>query len=92
MVRAKLGVDYQVDFNSDKTYALCQQKRSTNDHGRRQLKYIVVRIKDNTVTREGAFVQGYAKWIASDMIEVATAEGVSDETTIKKISVRSEDL
>jgi hypothetical protein len=64
-----LGSQNQIEFNADSTFALCQQRADT-DHVRRQYRFIVVRVKDKTIVRNGMFSMGYVKWIDATSIEV----------------------
>jgi hypothetical protein len=84
LVRARLGEKFTVTYNDNKTYALCQQKRS-DDHLRRSFKYIVVRTKDNTVVHEGNFSMGYVQWHDENSIEVFQAASSANDSGDKKI-------
>jgi hypothetical protein len=90
VVEPRLGADYLTEFNVDRRYALCQEKRSENDHARRIFKYVVVRINDKKILNEGTFVMGYVKWIDSAQIEVATTLDDNQKTDVKRIAIDSE--
>jgi hypothetical protein len=90
VVEPRLGPDYLTEFNVDRRYVLCQQKRSENDHARRLFKYVVVRVNDRKILNEGAFVMGYVKWIDSAHIEVATTLDDNQKTDVKRIAIDSE--
>ena len=90
VVKLKLGPDYLVQNNSDNRFALCQQKRSDNDHMRRIFKYVVVQLKDNKIVREGSFVMGYVKWIDTKQIEVATTSDGDEKPGIRRILIDTE--
>jgi hypothetical protein len=72
LVKSKVGAKYKVDYNVSKTYALCQQERA-EDHIRRNIKYIVVRLSDNKVINEGFYSMGYVKWFDNNSIEVLSS-------------------
>jgi hypothetical protein len=84
MVSKKLGKKYDLSYNGSKTYALCQQQRE-GDHQQRSFKYIVVRLSDNYVVREGSFRMGYVKWQGDQSIEVSSSVSVRDEQGQKQI-------
>lgn len=87
-VKAKLGEPYEVSYNKSQTYALCQQARS-GDHIQRRFNYIIVRLADNKVIKEGSFRMGYVKWLDEDSIEVsssnASAAKDNEKATKKEI-------
>jgi hypothetical protein len=84
LVASKLGEKFIVKYNINRTYALCQQER-TDDHQRRNLKYIVVRTKDNTLVQEGSFSMGYVQWHDEDAIEVFSSSSSRDDSGDKRI-------
>ncbi|MEO5601011.1 MAG: hypothetical protein ABIR06_08795 [Cyclobacteriaceae bacterium] len=85
LVRQTLGAENEIVVNTSETYALCQQKRHA-DHFRRKIKYIVVRLSDNTIVREGYFSGGYVKWYNHDSIEVfSSSQSGKEESSTKKI-------
>ena len=86
VVRGKLGSNYTVDDNPNHEYALCQQKRSENDHARRTFAYIVVRRSDNEIVHNGTFVLGSAKWVDPNTIEVTTS-GSNDQVEVRQINI-----
>ena len=90
VVKSKLGPDYLIEHNSNHRLALCQQKRSDNDHMRRTFKFAVVQLNDNKILHEGSFALGYVKWIDVNTIEVATTVDDSERTNIKTIVIDSE--
>jgi hypothetical protein len=69
VVDQALGSPNQITFNENGTFALCQQKPETN-HARRLYRFVVIRVRDNAIVREGAFSMGYVKWINNKSIEV----------------------
>lgn len=74
----KLGAANKIELNASGDYALCQQKPEA-DHSRRSFKYIVVRVSDNSIVREGYFNLGYVKWYNEDSIEVYSFSGPGKE-------------
>jgi hypothetical protein len=92
LVRSKLGEEFIVNYNKNKTYALCQQKRS-DDHLRRSFKYIVVRRKDNNLVHEGNFSMGYVQWHDENSIEVfSVLSSVNDSGDKKIVQINSGQL
>ncbi len=91
LVRQTIGAENEVVLNTSETYALCQQKRHA-DHFRRKIKYIIVRLSDNTIVREGTFSGGYVKWYNHDSIEVfsSSPSGKEESSTKKIIHVNSQ--
>jgi hypothetical protein len=71
-VKSILGSTYTVSFNDSKKFALYQQAR-VNDHVNRSFKYVVLRISDNKIVKQGSFRNGYVKWINDTSIEIASA-------------------
>jgi hypothetical protein len=90
VVQSKLGKEFMVEYNADRRFALCQQKRSDNDHARRVFNYFVIRMNDNKLVNEGSFIMGYAKWIDKNTIEVATSQEGRETLEIRKISIDTE--
>lgn len=80
----KLGPESIIEPNTTGTLALCQQKPWA-DHARRQYRFIVIRLNDNTIVREGRFSLGYVKWLDDDSIEVLSRSSPSDEDGTKQI-------
>jgi len=80
----KLGRENIIELNSTETLALCQQKPGA-DHARKQYRFIVIRLKDNTVVHEGRYSMGYVKWLDDDSIEVLSRSSPSDEDSAKQI-------
>jgi hypothetical protein len=91
VVKAKLGANYTVDDNPDHEYALCQQKRSENDHARRTFAYIVVRRSDNEIVHEGTFALGSAKWVDAKTIEVTTTSS-HDQVEVRQINISGKEF
>lgn len=91
LVTQTIGAENEIVLNTSETYALCQQKRHA-DHFRRKIKYIVVRLSDNTIVREGYFNGGYVKWYNHDSIEVfsSSTSGKEENSTKKIINVNSQ--
>lgn len=90
IVGEKLGKKYDVSYNASKSYALCQQQRE-GDHSQRSFKYLVVRLADNKVIREGSFKMGHVKWRDDISIEVITSSSVKDDQGKREIiSIKSE--
>jgi hypothetical protein len=65
----KLGANFTTTYNSLKTYALCQQAR-VGDHSDRIFRYVVIKLADNTIVREGSFRRGHVKWNDSKSLEI----------------------
>jgi hypothetical protein len=84
LVASKLGEKFIVNYNTTKTYALCQQKRA-DDHQQRNLKYIVVRTSDNTLIQQGSFSMGYVQWHNENEIEVFSSSSSRDDSGDKRI-------
>lgn len=82
IVKNRLGNQYTVAYNSSRSYALCQQSPA-GDHVNRTFKYVVVKMSDHNVTKEGSFRNGYVKWIDDTAIEVGTSG--TDEKIEKEV-------
>jgi hypothetical protein len=78
-----LGNKYDLAYNASKTYALCQQRREA-DHSQRNFKYVVVRLSDHQVVREGTFRMGNVQWKDDTSIEVLSFSSIRDERGEKK--------
>ena len=72
LVKTKLGSHYTIAYNVSKTYALCQQSPG-GDRMNRSYKFIVVKIADRKIVKEGSFKNGYVKWSEDNSIEVGSA-------------------
>lgn len=90
VAKSTLGSNYTTTYNESKQYALCQQKSSNNDHALRSFKFIVVKLADNTITEQGSFKNGYAKWIDDKSIEVSSS-GVDEKRSTKILNVSSQE-
>jgi hypothetical protein len=84
VVNEQLGKKYDMAYNASKTYALCQQLREA-DHSQRNFKYVVVRLSDHRVVREGSFRMGHVQWQGDTSIEVLSFSSVHDEQGEKKV-------
>lgn len=87
LVQSKLGTSYSVTENASRQYALYQQTPA-NDHAFRSYKYVIIRLSDGSVSAEGSFRNGSAKWIDNYSVEVISTD--RNEKTDKKI-IRLED-
>ena len=84
-----LGNGNIIELNETKTFALCEQKPTT-DHARRQYRFVVIRLNDKAIVHEGTFSMGYVQWLDDKSIEVASGSPSSDEgSTMKIIHVNS---
>ena len=79
-----LGRGNQVVYNASKTYALCQQKPGS-DHARRRYRYVVIRLHDLAIMREGQYSMGYARWFDNDSIEVVSGSPSVNKGSTKTI-------
>jgi hypothetical protein len=86
LIKARIGNDFVVEFNTHKTHALCYQKH-TDDHAQRTMQFIVVRLSDNKEVADGTFTMGYVKWKDDETIEVLTTPQVSREGIRKEIKI-----
>jgi hypothetical protein len=90
VVSERLGNKYDLAYNASKTYVLCQQQREA-DHNQRNFKYVVVRLSDHQVVREGTFRMGHVQWQDDTSIEVLSFSSIRDEQGEKKIiSIQSD--
>jgi hypothetical protein len=90
VVSERLGNKYDLAYNASKTYTLCQQQRQ-GDHSQRNFKYVVVRLSDLQVVREGTFRMGNVQWQDDTAIEVLSFSSIRDERGEKKtISILSD--
>jgi hypothetical protein len=80
-----LGPENVIEYNEARTFALCQQKPQA-DHARRQYRYVVVRLENNTIVQQGVFSMGYVKWVDNRSIEVFSGSvSPTGEGSSKKI-------
>lgn len=86
LAKTRLGSDYTSELNSSKTYVLFQQQRSA-DHALRKIKYMVVRLDDNTVLMEGIFQGGFVRWHDDESVEVLNTRSTGLEGEKKIINV-----
>jgi hypothetical protein len=84
LLKSRLGEKYSASYNETKTYGLYQQQRE-GDHPKRKLKYVVVRLSDQSIVKEGSFQMGYVRWRDKDAIEVVSSSGARDDQAEKKI-------
>jgi hypothetical protein len=68
-IHSRLGKKYTTDYNTSGRYALCRQLREA-DHSLRKVKYVVVRLSDQSIVLEGSFQGGHVKWFDEKSIEV----------------------
>jgi hypothetical protein len=87
LVTSKLGPFYTVTYNSAQSHALCEPK-TKEDHARRKHTFIVVRLVDNAVIKEGTYTLGYVKWISDTTLEVYS-EPMHGRESKKMISINS---
>ena len=78
LAKARLGSHYASAFNSSKKYILFQRQGGP-DHLRRRIKYLVVRLDDNSVVLEGSFQDGFVKWHDDQSVEVLNRPAVGRE-------------
>ena len=90
VVKPYLGETYLTDYNSSKTFALCQEKRQ-GDHMNRKFKYAIVRIADLKIIHQDTFQKGHVQWITDEAVEVATIDqrAASEQVQKKIIPVKS---
>ena len=84
IVKAKLGSHYSTHHNQSNSFALYQQSPG-GDHMNRSFKFIVIKISEKKIVREGSFKNGYVKWVDDKSIEVASAG--ADEKLEKQVIV-----
>lgn len=93
IISEKIGDNALIDYNLDRTFALIQEKFALVQQGDYTSKYLIIKLEDNQVIREGKVVNGYIKWINDDVIELFEMPGIiragQDEDDFKKrINVR----
>ena len=79
-----LGSGNIISLNETRTFALCYQDPS-GDHALRKYKYLVVRLADRTIVREGIFRIGSVGWAGDESIEVISSSTSVREGSTKKI-------
>jgi hypothetical protein len=80
----KLGKKYTCDNNTSGTFTLCKQVRE-GDQVQREFRYILLRLSDHKIIREGSFRMGDAHWRDDASIEVINTSSVRDEETQRTI-------
>ena len=88
LISEKIGDNAVIDYNPDRSFALVQEKFSILQSGNYTSSYLIIRISDSEVIKEGKVVEGYIKWINDHIIEIFEMPGVikdgQDEDDFKK--------
>lgn len=83
----KIGKNVILNYNENSTHALViENVENTTNYSS---KFLIVRLDDNTIVREGKIVRGYIKWVNATQLEVFEAPGIikegQSESDFKKI-------
>lgn len=76
VISEKIGDNAIIDYNRDRSFALVQEKFTIIQDAEYTSSYLIIRISDNKIIKEGKVVHGYIKWINDDVIEVFEMPGV----------------
>jgi hypothetical protein len=76
---SELGKQYSIIYNTEKTFALCDQK-PMDGHARQKLKFIVIEVANHNIVHRGSYQLGYVKWLDEDSLKVYSKDNTSDES------------
>lgn len=76
VISEKIGDNAIIDYNKDRSFALIQEKFSVVQDSEYTSSYLIIRMSDNKIIKEGKVVHGYIKWINDDIIEIFEMPGL----------------
>ena len=77
IINDKFGKEAYISYNEARSYALVQQPVASNsDHY--NSKYVIIKLADGDILKEGKIVRGYIKWVDSYQLELFETPGVID--------------
>lgn len=93
VISEKIGDNAIIDYNRDHSFALVQEKFSVVQDGEYTSSFLIIRMSDNKIIKEGKVVHGYIKWINDDIIEIFEMPGVikddqEEDDFKKRINIR----
>lgn len=80
LVTEKLGEHVNCTMNEDETYQLCiSETKGTVQQPRNSMKYIIIKLSDNSVVLESTVDGGTVDWYNQKMIQVYQTPGIMRE-------------
>lgn len=94
VISEKIGDNAIIDYNQDRSFALVQEKFTVVQDTEYTSSFLVIRMSDNKIIKEGKVVHGYIKWINDDIIEIFEMPGVikdgqEEDDFKKRINIRA---
>jgi hypothetical protein len=94
VISEKIGDNAIIDYNQDRSFALVQEKFTVVQDAEYTSSFLIIRMSDNKIIKEGKVVHGYIKWINDDIIETFEMPGVikdgqEEEDFKKRINIRN---
>ncbi len=69
VIESRLGQAYDTISNQSKSHLLAQQRRQS-DHSQQTIRYLVIRLSNKKIVKEGTYQNGFARWFSDHELEI----------------------